>query len=173
MSLRYSYIGFGANLGQPHETLAQVAREMDCGLGKVRRISRLFRTTPWGGAPGPDYVNAVIEVETTHAARELLKCLQELEQACGRERPYPNAPRVCDLDLLLHGSEVVSENRLVVPHPRLHLRRFVLAPLCDLIAEESHPVLGVSFRELLHRVQDEGTVLPIFSAKVLCSGLSS
>ncbi len=165
VSLSYSYIGFGGNLGRPQRKLPWVVQEMSRRLGTVRRVSRIFRTTPWGGASGPDYVNAVIELETTLPASDILKALKELETACGRERPYPNAPRTCDLDLLLHGDEVISEPGLDVPHPRLHLRRFVLAPLCDLIPGEKHPVIGISFRELLEHVNDAGLASPIAPAK--------
>jgi 2-amino-4-hydroxy-6-hydroxymethyldihydropteridine diphosphokinase len=165
VSLRYSYIGFGGNLGRPQDKLPWIVQEMNRRLGTVRRISRVFRTTPWGGASGPDYVNAVIELETMRTASDILQVLRGIEMVCGRERPYSNAPRACDLDLLLHGDEVISEPGLDVPHPWLHLRRFVLAPLCDLIPEEKHPVIGISFRELLEHVLDAGVASPIAPAK--------
>lgn len=163
MSLEFSYIGFGANLGQPQEMLDWVLQEMDGARGKVRRVSRVYQTTPWGNAPGPDYMNAVIEFETSQSARDLFVMLTELERASGRERPYANAPRVCDLDLLLHRDEIITQHDLTVPHPHLHLRRFVLSPLCDLVSEEKHPLMEVSFRELLNRVADDGKVVPIVS----------
>lgn len=167
MSLEFSYIGFGANLGQPQEMLDWVLQELDGALGKVRRVSRVYQTTPWGNAPGPDYTNAVIEFETSQSARDLFVMLTELERASGRERPYANAPRVCDLDLLLHRDEIITQHDLTVPHPHLHLRRFVLAPLCDLVPEEKHPLLKVSFRELLGRVADDGKVVPIVSRRTV------
>ena len=173
MSLKYSYIGFGANLGEPQQTLADVLRLMEDAPVTARRISNLYRTTPWGGAPGPDYLNAVIELDTELSALELFEVLQTIEKTCGRERYFPNAPRVCDLDLLLHRGEIVSSEQLVVPHSRLHLRRFVLTPLCDLIPEEKHPILNVSFQELLATVQDGGDVRLICSAEKFYSGISS
>jgi 2-amino-4-hydroxy-6-hydroxymethyldihydropteridine diphosphokinase len=163
VSLEFSYIGFGANLGQPQEMLDWVLQELDGALGKVRRVSRVYQTTPWRNASGPDYMNAVIEFETSQSARDLFVMLTELERAGGRERPYANAPRVCDLDLLLHRDEIIAQKDLTVPHPRLHLRRFVLAPLCDLIPEEKHPLMEVSFRELLDCAADDGKVVPIVS----------
>jgi 2-amino-4-hydroxy-6-hydroxymethyldihydropteridine diphosphokinase len=165
VSLSCSYIGFGGNLGRPQRKLPWIVQEMSRRLGTVRRVSRVFRTTPWGGASGPDYINAVIELQTTRPACDILQVLQGLETACGRERPYSNAPRTCDLDLLLHGDEIISEPGLDVPHPRLHLRRFVLAPLCDLVPREKHPVIGISFRELLERVDDDGNAFPVAPAK--------
>ncbi len=172
MSLNHSYIGFGANLGEPERTFADVLRLMEDAPVTVRRISNLYRTTPWGSAPGPDYLNAVVELDTTLSALKLFELLQSIEKTCGRERPYPNAPRVCDLDLLLHRGEIVSTEELIVPHSRLHLRRFVLIPLCDLIAEEKHPTLNVSFQELLATVQDGGDVRLICSAEEFYSGIS-
>ena len=173
MSPKFSYIGFGANLGEPRQTFADVLRLMEDAPITVRRISNFYRTSPWGDAPGPDYMNAVIELDTTLSALELFELLQSIEKTCGRERPFPNAPRVCDLDLLLHRSEVVSTEKLVVPHSRLHLRRFVLTPLCDLIAEEKHPNLSISFQELLATVQDGGDIRLMCSAEEFYSGISS
>ncbi|MBU1935793.1 2-amino-4-hydroxy-6-hydroxymethyldihydropteridine diphosphokinase [bacterium] len=172
MSLNHSYIGFGANLGEPQRTFADVLRLMEDASLIVRRISNLYRTTPWGGAPGPDYLNAVIELDTGLSALELFEVLQSIEKMCGRERPYPNAPRICDLDLLLHREEIISTEALTVPHPLLHMRRFVLTPLCDLVPEEKHPTLNVSFRGLLSTVQDGGDVRFICSAEEFYSGIS-
>jgi 2-amino-4-hydroxy-6-hydroxymethyldihydropteridine diphosphokinase len=167
VSLEFSYIGFGANLGQPQRTLAQVLREMNSDLGSVRRVSQLYRSTPWGDTPGPDYVNAVIELETSRTAKGLLASLQTIERNSGRETTRRNAPRTCDLDILLRRDEVISDEALTVPHPRLHLRRFVLVPLCDLIPEERHPVLGTSFRKLLNELRDNGEVVPIVSQETV------
>ncbi len=152
--------------------LARVLREMNTSFGKVQRVSRLFRATPWRGASGPDYINAVVELATLQDAADLLTILQELERASGRKRPCKNAPRVCDLDLLLHRDEVIIKKDLVVPHPLLHLRHFVLAPLCDLIPEGKHPLMGVSFRQLLESVPDTGMVVPLDSETIWVSTLS-
>ena len=104
-------------------------------------VSPLYRSAP-GGRPGPDFVNAVAELRTELAPRELARALQAIEQAHGRERPYRHAPRTLDLDLLLYGQRVVDEPGLTVPHPRLHERAFVLLPLADLAPELVHPRLG-------------------------------
>jgi len=173
VSLNYSYIGFGANLGEPQKTFANVLRLLEGAPVTVRLISNIYRTTPWGGASGPDYLNAVIELDTELSALELFELLRDFEKKCGRERPFPNAPRTCDLDLLLHRGEIISTEELVVPHARLHLRRFVLTPLCDLISDEKHPILTVSFRELLATVPDNGDVRLICSAEEFYSSISS
>lgn len=127
-----AYIGIGANLGEARSTVLQAAKEIAELSGiQATRLSPLYRSAPLD-AGGPDYVNAVLCVETTLAAEELLRSLLSIEQRHGRERPYRNAPRSLDLDLLLHGQERRASAFLTLPHPRMHERAFVLMPLADL-----------------------------------------
>jgi 2-amino-4-hydroxy-6-hydroxymethyldihydropteridine diphosphokinase len=127
-----AYVGLGANLGDPaqavREAIARVAQLPDTTL---TRQSSLYRTAPVD-AGGPDYVNAVVEISTRLAAPDLLAQLQQLELAAGRERPYRNAPRTLDLDLLFFGSGRIDSARLQVPHPRIDERAFVLVPLAEI-----------------------------------------
>ena len=130
-----AYIGVGANLGDA----VQAVRDAIAGIGKlaqtsVTRQSSLYRTEPVH-AGGPDYINAVAEISTDLAAPDLLAQLQRLEQAAGRERPYRNAPRTLDLDLLLYGSARIDSAPLQVPHPRMNTRAFVLVPLAEIAPE--------------------------------------
>jgi 2-amino-4-hydroxy-6-hydroxymethyldihydropteridine diphosphokinase len=127
-----AFVGVGANLGDAQRTV----REAIAALGalpatRLVRASRLYRSAPVD-AGGPDFINAVAEVETRLGAMELLAQLQRLEQAAGRERPYRNAPRTLDLDLLLYGDARIESAALTVPHPRLRERAFVLLPLREL-----------------------------------------
>ncbi|EGJ09743.1 2-amino-4-hydroxy-6-hydroxymethyldihydropteridine pyrophosphokinase, partial [Rubrivivax benzoatilyticus JA2 = ATCC BAA-35] len=110
------------------------------GTRLVRRSS-LWRSAPVDAA-GPDFHNAVAELDTTLAPAGLLAALHAIEAAHGRERPYRNAPRTLDLDLLFYGDEVIDTASLVVPHPRAHLRAFVLRPLLELEPGFEHPRLG-------------------------------
>jgi 2-amino-4-hydroxy-6-hydroxymethyldihydropteridine diphosphokinase len=127
-----AYIGLGANLGDPARcVLEAVERIAELPHTQVLRRSSLYRTTPVG-AGGPDYVNAVVEVSTRLAATDLLSRLQAIETAYGRERPYRNAPRTLDLDLLLYGDARIESAVLQVPHPRMMERAFVLAPLAEI-----------------------------------------
>lgn len=127
-----AYIGLGANLGDSADTLRQVLAELETtpGIGAVT-ASPFYRSAPVD-ATGPDFVNAVAALDTRLAPLELLDVLQALENRHGRQRPYRNAPRTLDLDLLLHGDQRIDHERLVLPHPRMHLRAFVLLPLRDL-----------------------------------------
>lgn len=127
-----AYVGLGANLGDAAATLE---RALDA-VGHLphttlKARSSLWRTAPWQ-AQGPDFINAVAAVSTRLSAPGLLLALQSLEAAEGRERPYPNAPRTLDLDLLLYGDARIESPTLVVPHPRMHERAFVLAPLAEI-----------------------------------------
>lgn len=127
-----AYIGLGANLGDSAATLRTVLAELANADGiQAVTASPFYRSAPVDAA-GPDFVNAVAALDTTLTPLALLDLLQALEQRHGRERPYKNAPRTLDLDLLLHGDMVLAHERLTLPHPRMQLRAFVLRPLRDL-----------------------------------------
>jgi 2-amino-4-hydroxy-6-hydroxymethyldihydropteridine diphosphokinase len=131
MSIR-AKIGIGANLGDARETVLQaIARLTQLPKTKLTAQSSLYLTAPLD-ADGDDYVNAVIEIDTELDALPLLRSLQELELAFGRERPYRNAPRTLDLDLLLYAQQEINSDTLIVPHPRMTERAFVLLPLLQI-----------------------------------------
>ncbi len=127
-----AYIGLGANLGEPVAALRAAARSI-AALPACRLVaaSRLYRSAPVDSS-GPDYWNAVLMVDTRLSAQALLGEMQAIERQHGRERPYRNAPRTLDLDLLAHGELQLSEAALTLPHPRLQERAFVLLPLLEL-----------------------------------------
>ncbi|MGY6269893.1 2-amino-4-hydroxy-6-hydroxymethyldihydropteridine diphosphokinase [Achromobacter denitrificans] len=127
-----AYVGLGANLGDGAATLRQVLAELGDTDGILSvAASPFYRSAPVE-ADGPDFVNAVAAVDTRLAPLALLDALQALENRHGRLRPYKNAPRTLDLDLLLYGDTRMDHERLSLPHPRMHLRAFVLLPLRDL-----------------------------------------
>lgn len=128
-----AYIGLGANLGEDlGATLTQAALKLAAlDRTQVVALSSLWRSAPVD-AEGPDFVNAVVALDTALAPLALLDALQAIEQAHGRERPYRNAPRTLDLDLLLYGDVVLESPRLTLPHPRLGERAFVLRPLLEI-----------------------------------------
>ncbi len=127
--MTHAYIGLGSNLGD-RESLIRRAAEL---IGAAR-LSEVRETEPWGYEKQPRFLNAVAEIETELAPRRLLDHLLDIERRLGRERVGPKwGPRTIDLDLLLYGDETVDEPGLVVPHPRLLEREFVLEPLADLV----------------------------------------
>lgn len=129
---QYAYIGLGANLGDASATLRTVLDQLRHTAGILDCTSSHFYRTAPVDATGPDYINAVAVVTTTLAPLALLDVLQALENQHGRLRPYKNAPRTLDLDLLLYGDTTMDTPRLTLPHPRMHERAFVLAPLSEL-----------------------------------------
>ncbi|WP_311221582.1 MULTISPECIES: 2-amino-4-hydroxy-6-hydroxymethyldihydropteridine diphosphokinase [unclassified Acidovorax] len=131
----HAWIGLGANVGDARAALVGALGAMAQWPGsRVLRVSALYRSAPLD-AGGPDYLNAVAEVATPLSAHQLLYALQAIEQAAGRERPYRNAPRTLDLDVLLYGDERIDTPELTVPHPRMGERAFVLRPLADIALE--------------------------------------
>ena len=133
-----AYVGLGSNLGDREASIREAAT-----LIGARRLSTIVETEPWGNEQQPRFLNAVAEVETELEPRPLLDLLLDVERQLGRERDGTHwGPRTIDLDLLLYGDRVVAEPGLVVPHPFLQERLFVLEPLAELAPEASVPGLG-------------------------------
>jgi 2-amino-4-hydroxy-6-hydroxymethyldihydropteridine diphosphokinase len=134
-----AYVALGANLGDPAQALRDALQRLDRTPGiRLLKASSLYRTAPIDSS-GPDYLNAVAEVATMLTAPALLAALQAIEQAHGRERPYRNAPRTLDLDLLLYGAARIESPHLTVPHPRMWERAFVLVPLAEIAPKTVSP----------------------------------
>lgn len=127
-----AYLALGANLGDAQATVRAAIEAIAAMTGcRLRQCSSLYRTTPVD-AGGPDYINAVVEVDTELTAPALLQGLQALEQKAGRKRPYRNAPRTLDIDILLFGAARMHSPALELPHPRMWTRAFVLVPLAQI-----------------------------------------
>lgn len=127
-----AYVGIGANLGDAQRTVREAMASLRQLPGvESARASSIYLSAPVD-AGGPDFANAVMALTTREAAPVLLGQLQKLERAAGRERPYRNAPRTLDLDLLLYGDARIDSPRLTVPHPRMRQRAFVLRPLAEI-----------------------------------------
>ncbi|HCW21445.1 2-amino-4-hydroxy-6-hydroxymethyldihydropteridine diphosphokinase [Achromobacter sp.] len=148
-----AYIGLGANLGDSAATLRRVLAELQAtdGITAVT-ASPFYRSAPVD-ATGPDFVNAVAALDTRLPPLALLDALQALENSHGRQRPYKNAPRTLDLDLLTYGDTQQDHERLILPHPRMHLRAFVLLPLRDLAPDMR--VEGKPISEWIDAIQDQ------------------
>lgn len=143
-----AFVGLGANLGDARQAVQQALIDLaHLPHSELLAASRLYRSAPVAAA-GPDFVNAVAELRTSLSAPALLDALQALEHAAGRQRPYPNAPRTLDLDLLLYGEARIDSARLTVPHPRWCQRAFVLRPLAELAPQRVSAAL-------LHAVADQ------------------
>lgn len=145
-----AYLGLGANLGDRLEALRGARQALNLMPGvRVLASSALYETEPQGGPPGQEpYLNAVLQIASELPAEELLGCCLEVERRFGRERLVYHGPRTLDIDLLFFADCVCQKQDLVLPHPRLHLRAFVLIPLCDLAPGLRHPLLDKTVYEL-------------------------
>jgi 2-amino-4-hydroxy-6-hydroxymethyldihydropteridine diphosphokinase len=157
-ALSTAFVAIGSNLGERERNLEGGLSALAARGVVPRRRSALYLTEPVGGPPQGWYLNAVAEVETALDPLEVLAACLEAEGEHGRVRTVKDAPRTLDLDLLLMGDLVREGGALELPHPRLHLRRFVLVPLAQIAPEVRHPVLGLSVRELLARCPDHSEV---------------
>jgi len=135
-----AFVGLGANLDNPLQQVTQAISELDAiEHTRVLAASSLYRSAPVGYADQPDFINAVAKLQTGLSPRRLLDALHVIENRHGRRRSVRNAPRTLDLDLLLYGELVVREEDLILPHPRMHERAFVLLPLVEIAPDASLP----------------------------------
>ena len=146
------HLGLGSNLGRREAHLEQGLRALRAQGVDVLALSSIYETEPVGGEPQGPYLNLVAKARTALAPDALLRAAREAEARAGRVRTVRNAPRTLDVDILFYGDLVLSRPGLVLPHPRLHERRFVLAPLAEIAPEWRHPRLRLGAAELLRRL---------------------
>lgn len=138
-----AYVAIGANLGNPVEKVREAIQNLELlPHTRLLRASSLYLTAPMGLSDQPDFINAVAALETRLSPQDMLEALLAEEQHQGRIRSIANAPRTLDLDLLLHGESVIDTPHLTLPHPRLHLRAFVLIPLAEIAPHLKLPGRG-------------------------------
>ena len=161
--MRPCALGLGSNLGDRGARIREAVADIARAVGRVTAVSRLYETAPWGATSVPTfpYVNAAVTCVTGLSPKRLLATLQEIEIAGGRTRTVRNAPRTLDIDLLFYGSATLDTPDLTLPHPRLHRRRFVLAPLAEIAPDWPHPVLDATVAELLRDCDDRLAVAPL------------
>ena len=151
-----AYIGLGSNLADPQNQVEQaiqaIAKSTDMQLIKQ---SSLYRTAPVGYDDQPDFINAVIEIKTNLSPLDLLHRLFEIENIQGRERPFPNAPRVLDLDLLMYDQVKMETGVLNLPHPRMHERGFVMLPFAEIAPDVMIGIYGLA-KTLADQCQNQG-----------------
>jgi 2-amino-4-hydroxy-6-hydroxymethyldihydropteridine diphosphokinase len=158
--MKTAYIGIGSNIGDPqrncHEAIGRIGAVDGC---RVISVSSFYLTEPVGDRAQEWYVNGVVSISTAMSVRDLLNSLLKIEANMGRVRTVKWGPRIIDLDILLYGQDIIDETALKIPHPMMHLRKFVMAPMADLAPEVVHPVLGKTMTELLMGITESIQVI--------------
>ncbi len=165
MTQHIAYIGIGSNIGDRSKNIREAIRLLeDHPLVKVVNLSHFYETEPLTlkGEKQNWYLNCVLKIRTTLNPVRVFHVLQEVEKLLGRERTARWAPRTIDLDLLFFDDEIIRTNYLIVPHPRLHQRRFVLEPLAEIAPDFIHPIKGTAVKTLLKNLGDNKKVVPLY-----------
>ncbi len=149
------YLLTGSNMGDSSLQLKKAAANIEKEIGQITRHSGLYQTAAWGKTDQPDFLNQVLVVETSCTAPQTMQKILAIEKKMGRVRTVKNAPRIIDIDILYFGKEIIQEKDLVVPHPAIPQRRFVLVPLNELAPHFIHPVHNISNHRLLMKCPDK------------------
>lgn len=145
----------GGNLGDRVANLQNAVALIGASAGAVVKTSALYQTAPWGSVDQPDYLNQAVEIQTSMDALTLLHTLLDIERRIGRIRQEKWGARVIDIDLIFFNDEILSLPELKLPHPRMHLRQFVLVPLTEIVPDYQHPVLHKTVRQLQQECSDD------------------
>jgi len=155
MDHRIVYLALGTNLGDRMDNLRRAIAALSPSV-KVTALSPVYETPPWGYADQPAFLNMALAGKTDLEPLALITFLKKLETELGREKTFRNGPRLIDMDILFYDDLVFNQDDLVIPHPRLHERAFVLVPLNDIAPDLMHPVLKRTIRDLLKEVDTKG-----------------
>ena len=154
------FLGLGGNVGNVSEKFKIALEEIDRNIGRIIAKSSTYKTEPWGNKNQDFFLNQVVEVQSALGAEDVLKKILEIERLLGRNRDKDNqfAARTIDIDILFYGNEIIKRADLVIPHPRLHLRNFVLTPLCEIAPEFLHPFFNRKIKDLTRDAPDKSEV---------------
>ena len=153
-----TYLSLGSNVGDRARNLRDAIASLGRARVQVMRVSSLYETEPVDYLDQAWFLNMAIEAQTELGALELLRALRQIETQMGSKKVIAKGPRLIDMDILLYGDQVIDTPELQVPHPRMHLRRFVLEPLAEIAPNARHPVSGLSATEMLARTPDNSAV---------------
>jgi 2-amino-4-hydroxy-6-hydroxymethyldihydropteridine diphosphokinase len=156
-----SFIGVGSNEGDLIENYKNAIKKISMidNINIVKESS-LYKTEPWGYSEQKWFINGVIKILTSLNPLNLLNCLIKIEKEIG-EKSFKWGPRDIDLDVLFYNQEIIQESEIKIPHPFLHLRNFVMIPLCEIAPDFYHPVLKIKMKDLLKKVKDKKKVIPL------------
>ena len=153
-----AFLSLGSNLGDREQNLRQALSALASEHIESRRVSSCYETEPVGYRDQPWFLNIAVEASSTLSPHELLDGCRHIESKLGRRRSFPGAPRTLDIDILLYGDRVIAEESLVIPHPRMQDRRFVLKPLSEIAPQVLHPLLKQTVQALFETCRDSSAV---------------
>lgn len=158
--MNVAYLCLGGNMGDREFYLKQAIEQIDLKIGPILSVSSIYETQAWGVDTQDAYLNACVKLSTNDNAHELMTNILLIEQELGRKRDANNQylARVIDIDILFFNNDVIELPDLIVPHPRLHLRKFVLLPLLDIARDVTHPVLKLPIASIVNNCKDDLTV---------------
>ena len=159
MKINKIFLGLGSNLGNREENILMAEKLIEEKVGKVRSKSSIYETAAWGITEQNAFLNQVLEIETVFSPSAVLHLLLKIEKDMGRIREIKWGERSIDIDVLYFNNEILSTENLVVPHPFIQERKFVLVPLCEIAPVFIHPKLKQSNLELLEKCQDSGEII--------------
>ena len=154
------FIGIGSNLGDKIDNCRKAINEITA-FAEIVNVSSLYETEPVGNEDQPNFINCAVEIKTDLSPHELLSHLNSVEDKLGRVRGEKWGPRVIDLDIIFYDDLVMKDDDLIIPHPRAHLRRFVLEPICEIAPDFIYPELEISILELLEKLGDSKMVIKL------------
>lgn len=161
--MRKAFLSLGTNLGERDKNLAKAIRYINMSVGHIIDLSGIYETEPWGFESDTKFLNMVVEIITDLTPHELLANCKDIENKLGRDRSMAigYSSRIIDIDILFYEKEIVSDPDLVLPHPHIQSRRFILEPLAEIAPEFVHPQLNLTTKQLLADCIDEATVVQL------------
>jgi len=148
------YLLTGGNIGNRLDYLSKAKEEIKNICGSVVQESSVYETAAWGNEEQDAFLNQVLKIETALSPEELLKTILEIEQQLGRKRELKHGPRIIDIDILFFNDQIINQHELIIPHPEIQNRRFVLVPLNEIAAHEIHPIINKPINDLLKECPD-------------------
>ncbi len=156
-------LGLGGNMGNRTQHLGLAMVQIIQQIGPITRVSSVYETAAWGNEDQPAFLNMAVCINTPFTPLQTLERCLRIEKQMGRHRTMKWGPRIIDIDILLYNNQIIRDKNLSVPHPMMHERRFVLAPIAEIIPQKKHPILKKTFKELLLICPDTLTVKPLFN----------